>query len=269
VSYFLKQILKAKKREVQAFKQQVDKKLLHEGISVLGNTRGFAEWLRSDGDTNIIAEIKKASPSKGQIARDFDPLRLARAFERGGAVALSIVTDREFFQGDGGHIHFVKNYVRLPVLRKDFIIDEIQLHESRLMGADAVLLIARLLSLRQLKQFISVTHELGMDSLVEVHDADDLKKTLEADAQIIGINNRDLRDFSVSLRPSLELAPRVPEDRIKVSESGISSREDVRRLQSVGFRVFLVGEVLMAAPNPLAKLQELRGGVRLPPLDEY
>ncbi len=218
--------------------------------------RPFAEALRSVRPA-LIAEIKKASPSKGVLAADFNPAVIAQAYERGGAAALSVLTDRKFFQGSLDDLCAARRATRLPVLRKDFVIDEWHVTEAAAHGADAVLLIAAILPLRRLTGLREHAEQFRMDALVEVHDEDELAKALDSGARLIGVNNRDLRTFDVSLETSFRLVRRIPEGVIKISESGIESREQIRQLAAEGFDGFLLGEHLMKAPDPEAALRAL------------
>ncbi|MGQ9918589.1 MAG: indole-3-glycerol phosphate synthase TrpC [Bryobacteraceae bacterium] len=207
----------------------------------------------------IIAEIKKASPSRGLLCEDFNPGAQARAYFAGGAAALSVLTDAGFFQGSLGHLKTARATVPLPVLRKDFTIDEIDVVEAAAAGADAVLLIAAILTEKQIEQFRMAAERYGMAALVEVHDEADLDKALEAGAALIGVNNRDLRTFEVSLETAERLAPRIPQHALRVAESGIHSRADVGRLSAAGYQAFLVGEHLMKSGDPKRAVEELRG----------
>ncbi|MGO9240465.1 MAG: indole-3-glycerol phosphate synthase TrpC [Bryobacteraceae bacterium] len=207
----------------------------------------------------IIAEIKKASPSKGLLCDNFNPTRHAMDYFAGGASALSVLTDKEFFQGSLGDLKTARACAALPVLRKDFTIDEIDVVESAASGADAILLIAALLTAGQIHRFQALADEYAMDSLVEVHDREELDKALSAGARIIGVNNRDLRTFTVSLETAESLAPHIPADVVKVAESGIHSRADIDRLTACGFQAFLVGEHLMTAPDVHAALRAIIG----------
>jgi indole-3-glycerol phosphate synthase len=207
----------------------------------------------------IIAEIKQASPSKGLLCADFNPARHAMEYFAGRASALSILTDKEFFQGSLGDLKTARACAALPVLRKDFTIDEIDVIESAAAGADAILLIAALLTGAQMERFQSLADYYGMEALVEVHDQPELERALAAGARIIGINNRDLRTFAVSLETAEQLAPLIPATVLKVAESGIHSRADVERLVACGFQAFLVGEHLMTSSDVGAALRALTG----------
>ena len=223
-------------------------------------TRGFADAIASrvdGGQTAVIAEIKKASPSKGLIRKDFDPATLARQYEAGGAACLSVLTDVDFFQGSNAYLSEARDACALPVLRKDFIVDEYQIFEARTIGADCVLLIVAALDELQLVDYSNLAQDLGMDVLIEVHDVDELEKALQTDARLIGVNNRNLRTFNVDLQTSLTLKEGIPSDRIAISESGIHSRADVERLTASGIQSFLIGEHFMRERDPGVALRQL------------
>jgi indole-3-glycerol phosphate synthase len=205
----------------------------------------------------IIAEIKRASPSAGIMRTDFDPIKIAREYQNAGAAALSVISEVHHFHGSLENLACLRWNVRLPLLRKDFIIDSYQIVESRHAGADAVLLIAALLDMSTLAEFRKEAESYGMEALVEVHGADELEKALDAGAKLIGVNNRDLRTFEVSLDVCLNLARLLPNDVLAVAESGIHTADDIRRLSAAGYRAFLVGEKLMRAPSPGAALAGL------------
>jgi indole-3-glycerol phosphate synthase len=219
--------------------------------------RDFHRALISRSPT-IIGEIKKASPSKGTLAETFDPATIARTYHEGGAAALSVLTDREFFQGGLEDLVDARGAVPLPALRKDFTLHEFHVIEAAAHGADAILLIAALLEEAELRRLREMAKSHRMSVLVEVHDADELERALGSGAAIIGVNNRNLHTFDVSLRTSLDLAEKIPAGVIKVSESGIHSRADVARLQDAGYQAFLVGEHLMKSPDPAAALRALQ-----------
>jgi indole-3-glycerol phosphate synthase len=209
------------------------------------------------GEAAVVAEAKRASPSKGVIRADFDPAAIAGSYEAGGAACLSVLTDVDFFQGADAYLVAARGACSLPVLRKDFVVDEYQLHEARALGADAVLLIAAALDDAQLAGFAALATDLGLDALAEVHDGAELERVLRLPLPLVGINNRDLRTFGVSLDTTLALKDRVPADRVLVTESGILSPDDVQRMRAAGVHAFLVGEAFMRAPDPGAALREL------------
>ncbi len=219
--------------------------------------RPFAGALRKNKPA-IIAEMKQASPSKGLLAAHYDPERTAAAYQQGGAAALSVLTDHDFFRGSLEHLERARAAVKLPVLRKDFTISETQILEAAGRGADAILLIAAILSRDELRRFRELAAQFLVAAVVEVHDEEELDRALESGAAIVGVNNRDLRTFTVRLETSLELAPKIPGNLIRVSESGIRTAQDVQRLTEAGFDAFLVGEHLMKAADPAAALKSLR-----------
>ncbi len=208
----------------------------------------------------IIAEVKRASPSRGRFREDFDPVELVRAYLHGGATAISVLTDELFFEGHGNHLRAVKASVTLPVLRKDFIIHECQILETRILGADAVLLIASILEQEMLKGFIRLARSLGLTPLVEVHSEPELIAALESEAEFIGINNRNLSTFQTDISLSIKLAPLIPREVTVISESGIKSRADIERLMKAGIGAFLIGEALVGEADVEEKLRELIGG---------
>lgn len=219
--------------------------------------RGFARRLSSASGRQIIAEVKRASPSKGLIREDFDPVAIAKDYEANGAAAISVVTEERFFDGSLHSLSAIRGEVSLPVLRKDFIIDTYQMVEARSFGADAILLIATILGGTQLRELHEHAMALSLDTLVEVHTEDDLDRALAAGAQVVGINNRDLHTFEVDLSVSERLLRQVPSGVLAVCESGIGSAEHLCRLGKSGGHVFLIGETLMRAPSPGTKLAEL------------
>jgi indole-3-glycerol phosphate synthase len=227
-----------------------------ERLAAAAGPRDFARALTARAPA-IIAEIKKASPSKGLLASNFHPAYTARAYQAGGAAALSILTDFRFFQGSLADLQSARAAVTLPVLRKDFTIHPLHVLEAAAAGADAILLIAAILTERELRDFRELAANCGLAALVEVHSERELDSALASGAEIVGVNNRDLHTFQVALETSLRLAERLPSTVIRVAESGIHSREDVRRLQAAGYQGFLVGEHLMRAADPAAALQAL------------
>lgn len=215
---------------------------------------------RAGATVSLIAEVKKASPSAGIICPDFDPVRTATAYERAGAAALSVLTDEQFFQGQLEYLGQIRRAVKLPLLRKDFVIDELQIHEAAAHGADAVLLIVAILDDAQLRAFPQLVRELRLAALVEVHDERELERALAAGAEIIGINNRNLKDFSVRLATTERLAARIPRNRVIVAESGIHTHADVERVARAGAHAILVGETLMRSGDIAATITELLSG---------
>jgi indole-3-glycerol phosphate synthase len=224
--------------------------------------RGFARalrFMRDSGGTALIAEVKKGSPSKGIIRADFDPVNIAEIYQQGGATCLSVLTDRQYFHGHLRYLGLIREQVGLPLLRKDFIIDPYQLYEARVAGADAVLLIAAALEDGQLAELAGIAAELRLDTLLEVHDAEELDRALALPVDLIGINNRDLKTFRTDLAITERLAGRIPRERLAVAESGIGTRSDIERLQRAGAGAFLVGESLMREDDIAAKMGQLLG----------
>jgi len=254
----LDKIIDVKRREVAGRKKTIPLSALEAAIEGMPPTRDFRRALGS-GECAIIAEVKRRSPSRGVIREDFDPVRIAGEYERHGAAAVSVLTDETFFGGSEADLTAVKSAITLPVLRKEFIIDPWQIHETRAIGADALLLIAAILEENQLREYRELATSLGLASLVEVHDRREVEMALSAGAEIIGINNRDLRTFRTDIRTSLALAPLIPPDRIIVSESGIRSRAQIEVLRQAGINAFLIGEALVAASDSRAKLGKLLG----------
>jgi indole-3-glycerol phosphate synthase len=225
----------------------------------VGPPRGFCRSLTAYNGVAVIAEVKKASPSKGLLCADFDPLRIAAGYEKGGAQAISVLTDKDFFQGSLAFIPLIRSRIQLPVLRKDFIINELQIRQAHVFGADAILLIAAILDQLQLKDYQDLAFELGMDVLTEVHDDLELEKALQAGSRLVGINNRNLNDFSVDLETTFRLKRRIPAALPVVSESGIHNRQDMERLLKENITAALIGESLMRDKDPAAKLRVLMG----------
>ena len=220
--------------------------------------RDFAGALSRTGGINIISELKKASPSRGVIRQEYAPAALAASLEEAGAAALSVLTEEDFFSGSLADLKEASRVTRIPILRKDFIVDPWQVWETRAAGADSFLLIAAILDDSSLRELLDLGRSLKMEALVEVHSREELKRALAAGARIVGVNNRDLRDFQVHVETSLELAEAIPDDRIAVSESGLRSHNDLVRLQLAGFDAFLIGEQVMQSADPGAALRELR-----------
>ena len=253
----LAEIVAHKRKEVEHIKETLLLHKIHKQLSE-SDIIDFPAALSDRNKINVIAEIKKASPSKGILKNDFDPVALAVKYKAGGAAALSVLTDEKYFHGSAENMDLAKQASGLPVLCKDFIIDAFQIFYARLMKADAVLLIVKLLDKEKLKSMLKQVSELKMAALVEVHDEDETSIALDSGATIIGINNRNLDDFSVSLEVSEKLSSLVPKDVIKVAESGIFNSQDIRRLKNVGYNNFLIGEALMTSENPVQLLKELQ-----------
>ena len=255
----LDEIIETKRREVDGRKFLRPLAALERIIAEIPPTRDFREALEANSRCAIIAEVKRRSPSRGLLRKNFAPVRIAQEYEKHGAAAISVLTDETFFGGSEADLIAVRKAVTLPILRKEFIIDTYQIHETRAIGADALLLIAAILTEGQLREYRELAALLGLAALVEVHDATELDKALGAGASIIGINNRDLKTFVTDIRTSMELASDIPKDRIAVSESGIRTRGEIERLLKVGVRTFLIGETLISAPVIGLKLKELLG----------
>ncbi len=258
----LRRILDRKAAEVSVRAAQMSLGEVSARARAASACRPFAGAIRSRvaaGQPAVIAEIKRASPSKGLLRSDFQPAQIAMSYERAGAACLSVLTDSEFFEGTDEHLRSARAACSLPVLRKDFIVDPYQVFEARAIGADCVLLIVAALERDRLHAFYDLAIDLGMDVLVEVHDAPELERALRLGAKLIGINNRDLRTFVTDLNVTIALCSSIPQDRIVVTESGIRSVADVTRMYRAGVKTFLVGETFMRAPDPGAALAELFG----------
>jgi indole-3-glycerol phosphate synthase len=256
----LKKIVHRKAEEVAERIARVPLESLAGRLDGLAPPRGFAAALEAKiaaGRPGVIAEIKKASPSKGVLRQDFRPAEIARSYASHGAACLSVLTDVDFFQGSDDYLRQARAACELPVIRKDFIIDPYQVYEARAIEADCILLIAACLDDARLRELNDLAHRLGMDVLMEVHDGDELKRALAVDCRLVGVNNRDLRSFEVSLETTLALRQQVPDDRILVTESGILVPEDVALMRSQGVDAFLVGETFMRAEDPGVRLAEL------------
>jgi indole-3-glycerol phosphate synthase len=255
----LDRIVDSKRREIEDRRRRTPANDLERRLADAPAVRDFRAALDKPGTVQVIAEVKKASPSAGLLRADFDPVAIARTYARHGAAAISVLTDEPFFQGRLSDLTAIRAAVTPPLLRKDFILDRYQLLEARVAGADAVLLIAEILTDAELSRLLEEARALGLQALVELHDADNLSRVLASGARTIGINNRDLRTFVTRLEHTLELAARCPPDCCLVSESGIRSRADVLRLGEAGVRAVLIGETFMRAPDVGAKLSELLG----------
>ena len=259
----LTKILATTRRDLEERKAATDTRALEQAAAA-HQPRGFARALRQKaaGGPAVIAELKKASPSKGLIRAGFDPAALAAGLARGGAAALSVLTEEHFFQGSLRNLEMASQSCGLPCLRKDFIVDEFQLLEARAHRADAILLIAAALSDLELRHLAAQAHALELDVLCEVHTAEELDRVLDLDCDAVGVNNRDLKTFAVRLEVSLDLASRLPSGAVHVSESGIETAEDMNRLRAAGFHAFLIGESLMRQPDPGKALENLASGPR-------
>jgi indole-3-glycerol phosphate synthase len=255
----LERIVETKRREVAAAKDAVPEAELRRQCADLPACRGFERAVRSAAGVAVIAEVKKASPSAGVIRADFDPVTIARTYEAHGASCLSVLTDEQYFQGRLSYMTAARAAVGIPVLRKEFIIDPYQLVEARAAGADAVLLIAECLPGDDLRALHVEARELGLDVLVELHDADQLARVLGTGATLVGVNNRDLRTFTTRLDHTLDLLPQFAASVAVVSESGIRTHAELERLEAAGVRAVLVGESLMRSPDIGAALDALRG----------
>lgn len=255
----LKEIYTNKLNEVAQKKAQFPIQGLREATSSLAPTRDMELALRAEGGLKLIAEIKRASPSSGILRKDLNPLEIALQYQQNGASAISVLTDERFFQGKLSHLEEIRRVIKLPLLRKDFVIDPYQLYEARVAGADAVLLIASLLDRSKLEGLLGLARELGLGCLVEAHTEEELKKVLDTPATLLGINNRNLETFQIDLETTLRLRPLIPRDKIVVSESGINTRTNVLRLQEAGIDAILVGEALIRSKDPGAKIRELMG----------
>lgn len=254
----LQTIVENKKEEIARQKKILPLAELRQFLTDRTPTRDFAGAIRGR-DCAVIAEVKRSSPSQGRIREDFDPVAIARMYEENGASAVSVLTERKFFEGRAAYVPRIAKAVNLPILRKDFIVDPYQIVETRVLGADALLFIARLLDAAKLLDFIGLASELGLAALVEVHDEEDLEKAVAAGARLVGINNRDLGTFRTDLEVSIRLARRVPKGITVVSESGIDGRPDIERLMEANIHAFLVGESLMREKDIGRKLRELLG----------
>jgi len=253
----LDKIIETKKEEVEQLKKQTTVSALERIISRLELCRDFRQAISIAG-CNIIAEVKCASPSRGRLMSDFDPVRIAGVYENNGAAAISVLTDEIYFAGHKNYLTQIRQNVKLPLLRKDFIIDPLQIYETRAIGADAILLIVHVLG-KKLAEFILLSRELGLSPLVEVHTQEELDLALAADAEIIGINNRNLDTFVTDIETSRKLRARIPEGFIVTAESGIMSRADIELLMQANIQTFLIGEALITAPDIGKKLREFKG----------
>jgi indole-3-glycerol phosphate synthase len=255
----LESIVNHKRDELAQLKIEKPLDVIKDALRGLPPTRDFKKAIKPSGTggTNIIAEVKKASPSRGIIRDDFNPVEIASEYQKNSAVAISVLTDKKYFQGELDYLKQIKEVTNIPILDKDFIVDVYQIYQARIYGADAVLLIAAILTDNELSEYLTLTNQLSLDALVEVHTLEELNIVLNTDAQIIGINNRDLKSFLVNTDTSVRLAKYIPDDKIVVSESGINSKEIISSLQKEGIDAFLIGEALMKEKDIGKKLREL------------
>ncbi|KXS44819.1 MAG: indole-3-glycerol phosphate synthase [Candidatus Frackibacter sp. T328-2] len=255
---FLKRIVKNTREEVKKRKEEVSLKELTKQLRPLDEIQDFKRSLLEE-ELGLIAEIKKASPSKGLIRENFNPVEIAKVYTQQNVAAISVLTDERFFQGSLEYLRSVREVTDLPLLRKEFIIDPYQIYEAQAYGADAVLLIVNILSKGELVELLALTKELGLDALVEVHTTEELGVAQDAGAEIIGVNNRDLKTFNTDLKQTLKLKTFLPKDKIIVSESGISTRKDIEILTKAGVDGVLIGEAIMRSNNLEGKINELMG----------
>ena len=261
MSAILDQIILRKRKDLEEMKRRFPLHRLKRALKGGRKTpiRSFKKAVSNSHKINIIAEIKKASPSGGVLRENFQPMRIANLYELGGASALSILTEPHFFKGRPSYLRTVRQVTNLPLLRKDFIFETYQLYETALLEADAFLLITSILTLEELKDLIQLGDELGMDALVETHSDEDLKKALEAGAKIIGINNRNLRTLDVDVNRSKKLLPHIPKDKTVVVESGLQTHEEILDYKSLGIHSFLIGSTFMKSDDILGKLRDVLG----------
>lgn len=259
VSTILDEIVAYKREFLAAKMAQVSFDEMVQLADEVSAPPSFFEGLADGDDIAVIAEVKKASPSKGVIRADFDPVGIADIYEAHGASALSVLTDEKFFQGSADYLTQISNTVKIPILRKDFTIDPYQIYEARAIGASAILLIVSILSADELEEYLELSQELALDALVEVHTEEELMVALDVGAEIVGINNRNLKTFETSLETTFSFIDRMPDEVLKVSESGIYTRDDVVRVRDAGADAVLVGESLMREADIGAKLMELVG----------
>lgn len=253
----LDEIIENKLLEIEEAKKQLPLGSLIQQIDNAPPVADFFKAIYPNGQLRIIAEVKHASPSKGVFREDFDPIEIAKGYSSAGASAISVLTDKKYFKGNLDFLRNIKQHVTTPLLRKDFIVDPYQVYETRVYGADALLLIVAALEVGKLRDLLELTHALGLNAIVEVHDEDELDTALNVGSRIIGINNRDLRTFKVDLGVSSRLSKMIPPDKIAVAESGIRSHEDINKLRAQGVHVFLIGETFMRFPIPGEQLQNL------------
>jgi indole-3-glycerol phosphate synthase len=255
--HILTRIIEAKKKRLHVSRMRVPEVVVKRMAETAKPVPSFRDALLKPGHVRIIAEVKKASPSKGVLRESLDPAELAGIYSQAGACAISVVTEEDFFQGDLGWVNKIQSASELPVLRKDFLWEDFQIYETRAAGASAVLLIVAMLEPGELKNLIALSQQLKLEALVEVHDEAELAEALEAGASIIGVNNRDLKTFDVTLQTAIRLAKLIPEDRLFIVESGIHSKKDIDVLLDAGADAFLIGEHLLTSTDPAAAMRGL------------
>ena len=257
----LDEIVEKTKQRVAKSKKIIPLETLKQEVNLNDITKEFPfKNALSSEDISIIAEVKKASPSKGLIAEDFNYLQIAKDYESAGASAISVLTEPYFFQGNDDYLKEIANTVNIPVLRKDFVVDEYMIWEAKLLGASAILLIVSILDTAQLKKYLDLAHDLGLSAIVETHDGDEIMKAMTVGAEIIGVNNRNLNDFTVDIENSINLRRCVSEDIIFISESGIKTKEDVSRLKENNVDAVLIGETLMKSDDKKTMISEFKNG---------
>jgi len=259
----LDEIVEYKNGELKKSKEQLPFSELEKRLDGLTLPLDFYSLATNESSIKVISEIKKASPSKGIICENFDPVRIARSYEDNGASAISILTDEKFFQGSLKYLSEIRKEVNIPLLRKDFTIDPYQIFESRLYGADIVLLIVAILDKSRIKEYLGIVDSLDMNAIVEVHNREELETALDTGCRIIGINNRNLKTFDVDLSTTVELIKYIPEDVLVISESGISNPDDIKMLRNLGVNTFLIGESFMKSSDPGIKLREYLDQIEL------
>jgi indole-3-glycerol phosphate synthase len=256
-THILARIIEAKKKRLEASRMRVPEAIVRRMAETANPVPSLREALMNPAPIRIIAEVKKASPSKGVLRESLDPVQLAGMYSQAGACAISVVTEEDFFQGDLGWVNKIRSSAGLPVLRKDFLWQPFQIYETRAAGASAVLLIVAMLEPGELKELLALSQQLKLEALVEVHDETELAEALEVGASIIGVNNRDLKTFDVTLQTSIRLARLIPDDRLFVVESGIHTKQDIDVLLDAGADAFLIGEHLLTSPDPAAAMKGL------------
>ena len=255
----LDKIVKARRITLNEDKQRISEDTLISSIGLkIKKNKDFYNAIKGKKKISIIAEVKKASPSKGVICEDFYPVKIAKEYCSNGASAISVLTERDFFKGSDEYLKNISEVVNIPVLRKDFIIDRYQIFQAKNIGADAILLIASILEQKELKEFYNIATELGLNCLVEAHNEEEIKKALSIDAKIIGINNRNLKTFDVDIKNTETLIKIIPEEKVIVSESGFFNSDDIKRVQTIGVDAVLIGEALMKSDDISSKLMDLK-----------